>query len=236
MLEYEFLLVFFIEDVWISGRPDQQKLQNHTFEGRKWKEVQNEGFCHLKAPIWVNALNIAQSHGEDSGGSRTFSSFCWLKSWDMQDIHKNWENMPNLWCGKPARFSTSRVECSAKPRGSLYQNRGVVGLPWVNFSARLRDILGWRGTEGKKIDIWPHDLWIFVGLGSDSFIYMFFLKGSSRLELWSLADGTPKKTPEISPKISGGGTSGEVRWSAMNLRILNVGSHEKTSHPNPRII
>jgi len=40
---------------------------------------------------------------------------------------------------------------------------------------------------------------------------MFFLKGSSRLELWSLADGTPKKTPEISPKISGGGTSGEVR-------------------------
>ena len=155
MLEYEFLLVFFIEDVWISGRPDQQIFFFHTFEGRKWKEVQNEGFCpYLKAPIWVNALNIAQSHGEDSDGSRTFSSFCWLKSCDMQEINKNWENMPNLWCGKPARFSTSRVECSAKPRGSLYQNpeKLLDFHGWINSEI---EIFGWRGTEGKNF--W-HDL------------------------------------------------------------------------------
>ena len=181
MLEYEFLLVFFIEDVWISGRPDQQNFFFHTFEGRKWKEVQNEGFCHLKAPIWVNALNIAQSHGEDSGGSRTFSSFCWLKIlWYARD-QQNWENMPNLWCGKPARLPLPELNVLQNPAVRCTKTLRSCWTSMGESTARLR----YLGGEVRKVKIfdmtsWPLDI-CRIGLGV---LYLHvFLKGFSRLEL-----------------------------------------------------
>ena len=204
------------------------------FEFQEDLTSKNCNFPHLRrkesgfgSPKW----RILSPQGSNLSQCLQHCSESWGGFWQKQDIqqfllikilgyarHQQKFGRTCLTSGVENRpgFPLPDVECSAKPRGALYQNpeKLLDFHGWINSEI---EILGGEVRKGNKfghLTSWPLDI-CRIGLGPlDS----------------------KKKPPEISPKISGGGTSGEVRWSAMNLRILNVGSHEKTSHPNQRII
>ena len=67
----------------------------------------------------------------------------------MQDINKNWENVPNRWCGKPARLPLPELNVLHNPAVRCTKTLRSCWTSMGESTARLR-YFGWRGMEGKK--------------------------------------------------------------------------------------